>query len=109
MNKTNARTLSVKAGPRREWIAAGRPECAHYWVGTGERRDGAERFVCRWCGAQMKEPLELSPVRKEPETPPPPGCVACAACGAHTHWSRTARNPLDCNTRVCLDCLSDFL
>ncbi len=109
MNTTVGKKLTGKAAPRREWISAGRPECVHYWVGTGDRREGAERFVCRWCGARMAEPLELAPVRRDPAPPPPPGCIACAACGSHVHWSHSANNPLEPGSRVCLVCLADFL
>ena len=91
----------------REWISRGRAECAHYWVGTGERSGGRERFVCRWCGAEMREPLELSPARRE-DAVVPPGHAECDVCGGVVHWSRTVKNAYG-NGRTCLDCLAALI
>ena len=89
---------------KREWLDRGREDCAHYWVGTGERSGGREKFVCRWCGAAMTEPLELSPARKV-ATHIPPGCAECEMCGEVVHWSQSVKNSYG-DGRVCLDCLA---
>ena len=95
------------AKQEREWLVRGREECAHYWVGTGERNGGREKFVCRWCGAAMTEPLELTPSRRI-EKDIPPGCAECESCGEIVHWSRTIKNSYG-DGRVCLDCLAALI
>jgi hypothetical protein len=97
----------LAAEQKREWLNRGCEECLHYWVGTGERADGREKFVCRWCGAAMTEPLELSPCRKV-ETRIPPGCVLCESCGEVAHWSQSVKNS-NGDGRVCLECLAKLI
>ncbi|MFA6451104.1 MAG: hypothetical protein WCX65_16630 [bacterium] len=92
---------------KREWLGRGREGCAHYWIGTGERSGGREKFVCRWCGAAMTEPLELSPARGEAARIPP-GHAECETCGGVVHWSRTVRSDRT-GGRVCLDCLGELI
>ncbi len=91
----------------RNWILRGEEDCVHYWIGTGERKDGREKFVCCRCGAAMTEPLALEPVR-EALKPVPRGCSVCGVCGGIFHWTRTFRNPLEGSSRICLDCLSEW-
>jgi len=93
----------------REWLVRGDPECIHYWAGTGERAGGRERFECRRCGAQMSEPLTLEPAVPAQSAPPRRGFAACALCGAHVHWSRTARLESARGERVCIKCIEKMI
>jgi hypothetical protein len=113
--KNNKTTLAPEnsapdaaASQERVWIRRGDPDCVHYWVGTGARAEGRERFECGRCGAAMSEPLELAPAER-PEKAARRGFVSCDACGEMFHWARTVRNPVTGYGRICLGCLASII
>jgi hypothetical protein len=110
--KKNNKHVSVptESAWTRVWLKPGAADCVHYWIGTGERRDGRERFVCRWCGAEVADPVEPAPA--PPENPPTitarRGQVICRACGEAVHHTRTADVP-SAGGRVCIRCLLESI
>lgn len=104
LSEAKTEVAAIAPEQKREWISRGNPDCVHYWIGTGVRSGGAERFACRYCGAVMAEPLNLTPVRRV-AAPVLPGFSGCDVCGSNFHWSRTVRNPITGWGRICLTCL----
>ncbi len=101
---------NLEFGWTRVWLKPGLEDCVHYWVGTGAREGGRERFVCRWCGAEVADPVTAAPTMEKSaaEQRVRPGHVVCVSCGREAHHARAARDPQSGGWK-CLRCLEDEL